>query len=101
MEQLYTLGIAVVTSGVGLLVGIRALGLPAGKLRAAIHGMLECLGLTAMFFGVNLGLGMAVILAFRTLTTGFAPLYLANDVSLLVFSLLQALVFSRWWKAGS
>ena len=100
MSSLYPLALVSLTSAVALMVGIRVLGISGGKLWSALAGMFECVGLAAVFFAVNLALGMLLIVAFRTLTPGFAPMYLANDASLLAFSFLQGMVFSWWLKAG-
>ena len=101
MGHLFPLALVGLTSAVGFLMGKRIFGLSGRDMGPALAGMLECVGLAAVFFAVNLGVGMLLILAFRTLTPGFAPLYLANDVSLLGFSLLQAVAFRWWLKAGS
>ncbi len=61
--------------------------------------MLECVGLTLLFFGANLGVGVLAVLAARALTRGSVSLYLADDLILLPLSLLQALVFA-WWRDG-
>jgi hypothetical protein len=98
MENLFLLALVGVTSIAAYLAGMRRLGLSGYTLRAALARMLECVGMAAVFFAANLGLGMILILSFRTLTPGFAPLYLANDISLLVFSFLQGLTFCWWWK---
>jgi predicted ABC-type sugar transport system permease subunit len=62
--------------------------------------VLECAGLTLVFFGANVALGVGAILAARALTGVFVSLYLAHDLVLLVLSLFQALVFT-WWRAPS
>ncbi len=98
MENLFLLALVGVTSIAAYLAGTRRLGLSRHSLWAALARMLECVGMLAVFFAANLGLGMILILSFRTLTPGFAPLYLTNDISLLVFSFLQSLAFCCWWK---
>lgn len=97
MERFFVPVLVGITSLGGFLLGARAFGLSAGGLRAAVGKTLECVGLTIIFFLTNLLAGMAVVLLGRLLTRGFASLYLANDVTLLVLSLLQGLTF-QWWR---
>jgi hypothetical protein len=93
----FILGLVACTSLAAYLVGIRGLSLPRRGLRVAIRRMLECAGLTLVFFAANLALAMLAIVAARRLTRGFVSLYLANDLVLLGLSLFQALVFAWWW----
>ncbi|HYL81459.1 MAG TPA: hypothetical protein VEU07_11645 [Candidatus Acidoferrum sp.] len=97
MEQFFVLGLIGITSVGGLLLGVGALGYSGKGLRAAVGKTLECVGATLVFFLANLAAGMAVVLLGRLLTRGFVSLYLANDVTLLVLSLLQGLTF-EWWR---
>jgi len=48
----------------------------------------------------NTAIGVAVILATRTLTHWFLSLYMANDPTLWVLSLLQGLAFQGWRATG-
>jgi len=98
MKPLFLVALVGVTSLLAYLAGTRQLGLSRHSLWAAIARTLECIGMAIVFLVANLGFGMLLILAFRTLTPRFAPLYLANDVSLLVFSLLQGLTCCWWWR---
>ncbi len=98
MNPLFLVVLVGVTSLLAYLTGTRRLGLSGRSLWAALARMLECVGMAFVFFVANLGLGIVLILAFRTLTHRFAPVYLANDVSLLVFSLVQGLTFCWWWR---
>jgi hypothetical protein len=96
VKEGFVLGLTAVSS-VGLyLLGRRALGLPAGTLGAAAGRTLEWLGLVVLVFAGNLALGLLAILSARVLTGGFVSLYLAGDVTLLVLSLLQALLLAAW-----
>ena len=45
---------------------------------------------------MNLGTAVIVILAARVLTREFLSLYLVADETLLVLSLIQALIFQGW-----
>jgi hypothetical protein len=97
MEHLFVPVLVALTSLGTVLLGARALGLSQRGLRAAVGKMLECVGLTLVFFLGNLAAGMAVVLLGRLLTRGFVSLYLASDVTLLVLSLLQGVTF-QWWR---
>ena len=96
MEEFYVLVLVGFTSIGAYLIGARGFGLTRSRLRAAIGKMLTCLGATLVFFGLNLGVGILVVLASRTLALGFLSMYLSNDVSLLVLSAIQGLTFACW-----
>ena len=97
MERYFIL-IPIGLTSVGVyLVGARQLGLSWNGLRIAIGRVLECVRVALGFFVANLAASMVVILAGRLLTRGFVSLYYANDVTLLLLSLCQALAF-QWWR---
>ena len=100
LDTLVVPALVIVTSGGAWLVGTRGLGLPLARLLAAGGRMLEAVGLLTVFLALNLGLGGIAILAWRGITGRFASLYLLNDATLGVFSLIQALVFHWWWQGG-
>ncbi len=96
MEQFFILMLVAATSVGAGLIG-RGMGLSARRLRPAIDGLLQCLGTSLIFLAANLVIGMAVVLVARLLTRGFVSLYLVDDETLVVFSLLQGITF-RWWR---
>jgi hypothetical protein len=97
MEALFLLSLIAATSaGALVLARRRGQAVTGGALRAAAGRALECLGLTLLFFTANLALGALLTLLVRALTPLFVSLYLSADVSLLVLSALQALVYQRW-----
>ena len=100
LETLVVPALVLVTSGGVWLVGTRRLGLPRAGLLPAGARMLEAVGFLMVFLALNLGLGGIAILAWRGITGRFASLYLLNDATLGVFSLIQALVFHWWWQGG-
>ncbi len=100
MDDAVILTLVGLTSLGAYLVGARRLGLEARALRAAAGRALECIGLTLVCAVANVALGFAGILVARVLTGGFVSLYTVNDVTLLLLSLLQALVFA-WWRADA
>ena len=57
---------------------------------------LECLGLTVLFLAGNLAAGSVLIFGPRAVTGLFISIYWLNDISLLVLSVVQALVFHSW-----
>jgi hypothetical protein len=97
LEQIVLPALVAATSLGAYLIGTRGLGLPPGGLRRAGARALETIGLLIVFAAANLGLGVAVILAWRGLTGEFLSLYLLNDAVLGILSLLQALIFQWWW----
>ena len=100
MEQLFTLILVGLTSVSTYLVGTRGFGLSGSGLRKAVGKVLECIGLTVVFFAFNVALGVIAILGTRLLLPRFVSLYLAGDGTLLLLSLLQALTF-QWWHVLS
>lgn len=66
-------------------------------LRAAAGKALESAGLAGVFFLLNLGVGLSLALALRRAPGAFVSLYVNDDVSMLVLSVLQALVL-QWWR---
>jgi len=66
-------------------------------LRAAAGKALESAGLAGVFFLLNLGVGLSLALALRRAPGAFVSLYVNDDVSILVLSVLQALVL-QWWR---
>lgn len=102
MEALFLLSLIAATSA-GALHRARRRGLSArpDAIRAAAWHVMECVGLTAVFFAANLALGALLTLVIRALTPLFVSLYLSADVSLLVLSTLQALAYQRWREASA
>ncbi len=100
MEQFFLPVLIALTSAGTYFVGARAAGLSARTLWAAVGKSLECAGLTLVFLGVNVAVGMTAALAARYLFSAFVSLYPVADVTLLGLSLLQAISF-QWWHALS
>jgi hypothetical protein len=98
MEQLFIFILILVTSAAAYWAGSKGPGLSSGPLRTAIGRMLESIGFIVVFFAVNLAVAVVIILAIRTLTPWFVSIYLADDVVLLVLSLLQGIAF-QWWRS--
>jgi small neutral amino acid transporter SnatA (MarC family) len=100
MESYLVLLLALSTSAGLVVIGRILFRLPLEGLRAAGGLMLAWLGLTAVFFAGNVLVGMTVAHVVRTVTPLFVSLYFPNDLTLLILSALQALLFQRWWTAG-
>lgn len=100
MVRTFILVLVGVTSVGAFLIGTKALRLSASALRHAIGKTLEGIGLTLVFFAVNVGVAVIAILAARVVTRGFVSLYLADDETVLVLSLVQGLTFV-WWREQS
>ncbi|HVR71094.1 MAG TPA: hypothetical protein VMT87_09655 [Vicinamibacteria bacterium] len=99
MEAYFVLVLVALTSlGAGLLQWRRQ-PRPGETLRAAASRMLEAIGLTIVFFLGNVATGALLTVAARALNLTFISIYLSTDVTLLVLSLLQALVYQRWREA--
>lgn len=81
-------------------VGTRGLALRRSKLAPAVMEMLECLGLMVAFVLGNLAVGVMLIVGFRALTRQFVSVYWLNDISLVVLSLVQALIFHCWRRGA-
>ena len=96
MPSLALVIVAGLTSLGAYLVGMRLAGLRRTDLRGTVMEVLECLGLIVIFLAANLAVGVALILGLRVLTGRFISVYIVNDATLAILSLLQALVFHGW-----
>jgi hypothetical protein len=100
VEGSYLLLLFALTSA-GLYFGaVRGLGARRDALRPALLRAIECVGLTIVFAVVNVAVGFVLVVALRRLTGSFVSLYLNTDATLLVLSLLQAIVLQWWMSAG-
>ena len=88
--------IVALTSGGAYLVATRRNGLRRSELPGAVTEALAYLGLAVVFLLANLTVGMALILGLRALTDRFISVYVVNDSTLAILSLLQALILHCW-----
>ena len=93
METAFILTVVGLTSTVALALARRQ---SHRGLRSAAGKALEAVGLVGLFFLANLAAGFALTLVLRATTGSFVSLYVNDDVSLLVLSVLQALVWQSW-----
>ena len=77
---------------------VRRWSRPSGPLAAAVLRLLECAGLAAFFYLLNLATGFLAVAALRRVTGEFVSAYVVGDGTLLVLSALQAVVL-QWWRA--
>ncbi|MBI2529456.1 MAG: hypothetical protein HYV93_26140 [Candidatus Rokubacteria bacterium] len=96
MHSLALVILVCLTSVGAYLVGTRVAGLRRVHLKEATAEALECLGLAVAFLVGNLAVGIVLIFGLRTLTGRFISVYVVDDATLAVLSLLQALVVQRW-----
>ena len=88
------------TSLAGYVMARRWLGLSGERLPEALARALELSGVSAMFLVLNVGVGVAAVLAVRGLTSRFVSIYFLDDASLVVLSAIQGVVFECWRTAG-
>ena len=88
--------IIVLTSAGAFAIALRGIGLPGAALPSAIRQALECLGLAVLFLLGNLAVGLVLVLGLRAVTGRFVSVYILNDVTLPIVSLVQALVLHCW-----
>lgn len=94
-DSLYILAVVAATSGAAYAAG-RRLGMRAGLVPAALRRAIRLVGACLLFWGGNIAVGAGVALLVRGLGLGFIWLYVNTDVSVLVLSAVQALVFESW-----
>ena len=73
---------------------------PGGRLTDAVRLTLELVGIATLFLLGNLTLGLAIILAIRSVTPLFVSVYVLNDTALVALSALQGAVFFCWRRGG-
>jgi hypothetical protein len=97
-NELLLLAPIVVTSSVAYVAGRRLFGLTRAELGTAAHRTIECLGIGAAFFVVNVLVGGVAVMLVRSVTSWFVALYVLSDASLALLSFLQGLTF-WWWRS--
>lgn len=94
METAFILVVAGLSTLVAGLVGRRG---SRRSLGSAVGKTLESVGLMVAFLLGNLAVGFVLALVARVAGGGFVSLYVNDDVSIVILSVLQALVF-QWWR---
>ncbi len=100
MQEGFLLVLIALTSAGAWAVGARRLGLDPRALGAAAGRLLESLGVIVIFLAANLLVAGLLILTARAVGPRFVSLYLADDVIVLVLSVLQGLAFQAWRGAS-
>ena len=88
--------VVVLTSVAAYLAATRRMGLRRAEVRGAVMQALDCLGLVVLFLLGNLILGLVLILGIRVVTGHFVSMYMLNDATLAIISLVQAVIFHCW-----
>lgn len=96
MDHTFILIMTGLTSVGAYIVGVKWLRLSRHGLWLALGKTCEAVGLTLIFFLLNLIVGVSVAFAGRFFRGVFISLYHMSDVALLALSLLQALAFQAW-----
>jgi hypothetical protein len=100
VEGSYLLLLFALTSAALYFAAVRGLGARRDALRPALLRAIECVGLTIVLVVLNVAVGFLLVFALRRLTGSFVSLYLNTDLTLVVLSLLQAIVLQWWMSAG-
>ena len=100
METAFILGVAASTSFLAFFACHGWLRWPCAGLRRAAGQAIETIGLSMMFYAVNVLFGVGLALLIRNTGSRFISLYLNADISLLVFAVLQGLFVELWWREG-
>ena len=100
MEAYYLLLLFSLSSLALYVAGTRALDLRRGTLSVALGRLLECAGLVIVLVFLNTAAGFLLVLALRSLTGSFVSLYLNTDITLVILSVVQAVVLQWWMRAG-
>lgn len=96
MRQVLIIGLVTLTSVAGYVYGKAVLRLPGARAAASLRTMLECMWLGLVFFVLNSFVTFGVVLLARAGTGGFLSLYVVTDVTFVVLSFLQGLLFHLW-----
>ena len=96
MPSLALVFIVVLTSAGAFAIALRGIGLRGAALPGAIRQALECLGLAVLLLLGNLALGLVLVLGLRAVTGRFVSVYILNDATLPIISLVQALLLHCW-----
>jgi hypothetical protein len=96
VDGLLILGFVGLTSTGAYLFGLKVARLSHHQLLYGVSKTLEGLGMSLGFFAINLIVGVAIILCVRHFTGFFLSVYKVTDLSLLVLSCFQGLLFQRW-----
>ena len=96
MRVFLVVGFVAITSLGGYLYGRNVARCPSRDLAAAWKATLECVWFSLVFFAFNMLVGFVWVLVLRAATGSFISLYVLTDVTLLIFSLFQGIIFHLW-----
>ena len=69
--------------------------------RAALGLWFQFIGTFAFFFGLNVALGLTIILLIRAFTSHFVSVYVLGNLMLVILSAGQGFVFQLLWRRES
>jgi hypothetical protein len=99
MEPVFVLGVAASTSLAIFLVCRQWLRFTSAGLRRAVGQTLETVGLSILFYALNVLCGVGLALLMRNVGSTFVSLYVNTDASLMVFAALQGLIVELWRRS--
>lgn len=99
-DSAYLLALVALTSVCAFAVGRRWARLERAALRGAGLRLLECAGLVALFYGLNVAVGFVAVIVLGKLTGSFVSTYVNTDSTLFLLSAAQAVTL-QWWRAES
>ncbi|SRR5574338_349617 len=85
--------------GAGL--ALRRSGVETRGLAATLGDVFALAGTVTLFYLANVALGLGVVLGIRSMSSHFISVYVLDDSSLMVLSLLQGVVFFCWRRRGA
>ncbi len=102
MPGLFLLMLVAITSVGAFWIGCGGFRLHRRGIVRAMGGLLEVMGISLIFFVLNLVVGIAAVFGLRFLTGRYVSLYLPDDALLPILSLFQGLTFYLWrcWPGG-
>lgn len=100
MAAIFVVAVLVTSSIVAAAFVRWGLGVSVQRLPHAARRTFEYLGLWLLCLALNIGLGTAAVLLFRTIAARFVSVYLVNDISFVIFSAIQAFVLHAWLSSS-
>lgn len=102
MDSASSILVLVIMTSVGAYVaGAKTLGLSQRRLQEAAGKLVESVGITCIFWGLNVLFWSFFVVTIRFATRHSPSFYVVSDPSLLVLSVLQGLFFVWWMESSS
>ncbi len=100
IEQAFLIALTIGTSVGAYGFGVGRLRLSIERLGGALLRAFQIVGMSGVFFVVNLTIGLAGLLIVRTASGMFVSVYVLDDMTLGALSVLQGVVFECWRQGG-